>query len=419
MYAVVIALLLLLLALNFYVTRSLLAPTTLFAAMWTGNVTALWLSGSFFYPVGGATLMMFFVGALAFSAGGLAVLLARTARPAREVSPQRHSYVRRWLDALAVLCVLGFPLYFRYIEELAGRSLDSLLALLFYVRHETVRASADVGGLNPIQNLPILAMFVAFGMVLENDGTRGRKWRMYFSLLMALVYTVMVGAKAGPVMFALIVAFLVMVRQRRFRLKSALVAAAATILLFVAGLVFVNWAYMNVAAPLDTAKDTVRSYWLGGLVALDQIVQERQVVRPTQNVDRFFRRTAKSLGADVEVVSPHAEFVEVSPGGRRVNVYTLYFSYYPQFGWWGVLLFPAVAGAFATWLYLLSLEGWPPAMVLFAALAAGIVLSSGADFFFTALNFLLKAFLAFIFLYSLPRLRFAGRPMPLGQEAHG
>ncbi|MGH2480941.1 MAG: hypothetical protein ACRDHW_14905, partial [Ktedonobacteraceae bacterium] len=64
----------LLLAANHAVSRNLLYPPTVFTGVWLLSIVALIFSGDAYYPVSGETLMVYLIGAMAFSAGGFVIL---------------------------------------------------------------------------------------------------------------------------------------------------------------------------------------------------------------------------------------------------------------------------------------------------------------------------------------------------------
>ena len=80
MIALTAALLLAVLAaLNRRIAGSWLYPPAFFTAYWSVLLIALYASGDMFYPISLATVVLLFVGKLAFSLGGLVVLITLVA----------------------------------------------------------------------------------------------------------------------------------------------------------------------------------------------------------------------------------------------------------------------------------------------------------------------------------------------------
>src|ERR1700730_10844164 len=99
---------------------------------------------------------------------------------------------------------------------------------------------------------------------------------------------------------------------------------------------------------------------------------------------RVFELTANKFGASFDVPSVHAEFTDIS-ADYDGNVYTIYFSYYPDYGLIGVCV------VMITVIYHNAVRGNPRAVVLYAFVFSGIVLSGFCESFFLGANFWFKA----------------------------
>ena len=94
-----------------------------------------------------------------------------------------------------------------------------------------------------------------------------------------------------------------------------------------------------------------------------------------------------------------------------MNIYTIYFSYFPQFGTAGSLGMMFLLGAGVTFAYLKALTGGPQAIMIFGILFYAVPLSGYAEYYFMNLNFLGKMVLLSFVCYG-----FGGRksvdPLP-------
>src|SRR5260370_16455677 len=121
----------------------------------------------------------------------------------------------------------------------------------------------------------------------------------------------------------------------------------------------------------------------------------------TQSIDRFFVDTANSLGANVTPAPKHPDFTNVSLH-EFTNVYTIYFSYFKDYGWIGTIILMFVMGAMLTLLYKRAMRGKPIATILFGHLGFSvIVLSIVAENGFSLLNTHIKFVIFLLFLYRL------------------
>ncbi len=115
MIYLVIILLLLLLAVNWTISGSLLYPPCVYTSVWLLSLTALAMSGDTFYPVVPEALMVYLTGALAFSLGGLVTLSLRSRALPVAYSPRRVRQARAGLDMALVVVLIGLPFYVRDI----------------------------------------------------------------------------------------------------------------------------------------------------------------------------------------------------------------------------------------------------------------------------------------------------------------
>jgi oligosaccharide repeat unit polymerase len=136
-------------------------------------------------------------------------------------------------------------------------------------------------------------------------------------------------------------------------------------------------------------------------VAFDRIVQNPSGIRSSWSISRFFLLTANKLGASFEVPSLHAEYTMISPT-MKTNVYTMYFSYFQDYGWAGIVVLPCALGYALTWIYRKARNGSHAALVLYGLMFSGILVSGFAEVFFLALNTLLKAVVVVWLVFSLP-----------------
>jgi oligosaccharide repeat unit polymerase len=158
---------------------------------------------------------------------------------------------------------------------------------------------------------------------------------------------------------------------------------------------------------LPAVADGFLWYALGGLVGFDTIYHHPTQIEANQNLDRYFRVIAKKFDNRIEVPPVHSEYVTIGPGGN-MNVYTAYFSYYPQLGFFGTTLVLLLLGAFLVWTFLAAQSRNPQAAILFSVLFAGLVLTGYAENLLLNLNFLAKMFFVTWLMY---RFRFQLRTL--------
>ena len=399
----------LLLAGNYYAAKSVLYPPTLFALVWFTSLLGLLLSGDTFYPVSGETLMVYFFGAVAFSTGGIVALTTMSRESSQQpLSVDQIVRLRRLLDLFLIILVVGLLFYWQ--QTMAGIA-DGNDEALQALSRERARASGETTTFEFVRNLPILSGFVGSAMFLENDGTWARRWRVYVAIIVALVYGALTGSKGGAVWLVLTLLFIDFIRKGAVNLKWAAISIFSVVVAFSAGLMVINFAYTRfygLGQLLESILETIQNYWLGGLVAFGRVVADPYGIESVQGIERFFLQTMNSLGAEFYVPSFHAEFTNISPS-QTSNTYTIYFSYFKDFGWIGTGLIMLLLGLCLTWIYGRAKRGKLISIMVYAASAVGIVFTFNGEHFITGLNGYIKMVLFYSFLYYFPRMSLGGR----------
>jgi oligosaccharide repeat unit polymerase len=389
-----------LLTISLVLSRSLLFPPSLFAAIWLLNLVMLSLLGELFFPVSDTACLVYLVGAVAFTLGGLVFLTGSRPTPSKPADQTEKGLDRKWirrsLDATLLVLIAGFPYYFQLARQVAGDT--SLALLLVTIRSKEVdsQAGADPFGLIG-GNLAVLSLLCAPAIFYESDGTWRWRLRTLISVLLALAYGFLNGSKES-VLIILVLFFVSWIKTGKLRLRTLTFSISIVVGLFSAGAVVVNFAgvvFESSNAVLRKIGNTVLAYWLGGVVAFGRVADDPESIKVTQNIWRFFVEAAHKLGADVAVPGLHAPYSKISGdpalGILGINVYTIYFSYYPDFGWAGVIVGMALIGAITTVMWKGAMQGRPVFSLLFASLCVGIILSFIADLFFLSLNSYIKA----------------------------
>jgi len=406
-----------LLALNYYWTRSLLAPATLYAAVWCASVLGLVLSGDSLYPVSEQTLFLYCLGAVAFSLGAyfadLFIPIGATDSMTNQRIRGRFFYF--FLDITLAVVLFGLPLYL--IELVSKVSIDDPVYYFAAIRQVAIEASGETTSFSVVRNFSVVALLLAMTMHYENNGSVARRWRAYLAIGIALIYGVAEGTKGNAIVLIMMLLSISWIKAGRINLKQLIIGGATALVVFSAGLLVVNYVYMDTGGLVESVAlllPVIQNYWLGGLVAFDRVMLDPHSIEAVQGVSRFFLETANSLGGNFPVPSLHAEYTDIS-ATMDTNTYTIYYTYFLDFGWHGTFLWLAFLGAILTWIFRMARRGLPIAVMLYAIVAAGIVFSFHAEHFLLALNFILKTVIFSTLLYLVvariaPAKWCAGRP---------
>jgi oligosaccharide repeat unit polymerase len=406
MLGITAAILIALTAVTWYAVRSALFPPVLFNGIWALTVLCLYLAGPRFFPVSENACLIYLTGAAAFSVASLMTVTAFRYLPSSLPAIRRSAQsARTVLDVLLILLIAAFPYYLKVALQIAGTA--NIIQALPEIRLRTVEApNANLFGM--AGNLNVLAIIVAEACVFESDGSWRRRLRSILAIVVALAYGVLTGSKLGA-LFLLTAFFVSQVRARRLKLTHALAVAALAMVFFGTGVILVNLTGRNFESTGEVAstvgKIVVGSYLLGPSVAFSRVAERPDSLVSSAGIDRVFLATASKLGFAVQLPSiNNATYTQISGDGESTNVYTIYFSYFKDYGWGGMILLLSGLAMLLTLLWQRAMSGEPVAVLIYASMCTSILLSSYTEEFFTGLEGFLKAYAVFWFLYRfLPR----------------
>lgn len=301
---------------------------------------------------------------------------------------------------LLILCI-AFPFYLRFITDLVADAASG--SFWVDLRDMMIEEHTDtLSGFSLMDNMVVLADITVLIAWFHRDT---EKWRTWAAFAFFITYNVLTAGRAGFVFILLGLFAIEGMRQRRIPWRPLLILGLVFVVAFFGLAILVNKAGATVdeslADNIPALVSGFQLYTLGGLVAFDTLYRQPSAVEPTQNIDRSFKILAKKIGIKTEVPYLHADFVPVGVSGIDINVYTIYFSYFPQLGALGSVAIMSLLGAVLTWAYFKAVVGGPQAIIMFAVLFYGIPMSGYAEYYFNNLNFLAKMLLATFLCYGL------------------
>ena len=382
--------------------RNTLFPPVLFAGTWLLTLVGLIAFGGTLYDVGDYGYLVFLVGACAFCCGGLLTLCVLPHPDSGAPRPRNGAPITRAaLDILLGLLVASFPYYVGVAFRIAGTS--ETAAAVLAIRRAVIEAEGDANPFGAVAgNLNVLAGLVAIALVYEADGTWRRRWRAIAGIVVALAYGALTGTKGGALLLVTFF-FAAQIRVGKIKMAAGLGAIAIALTFFAVGLLAINLpgrSFEDVRTAAGALSSTFISYWLGPLVSFGQIAEQPDALASSENIGRFFLQTARSLGLDVTLPSLYEKYTPISADMTN-NTYTIYFSYFKDYGWLGMALLLASLGVFLTILWARALRGFPVAVLMYAMMCKAIVQSFFNEAFFLGLNGYIKAYVLYWFLYRL------------------
>ena len=389
---------------NFMVTRSIYYPATFFTALWTVYLSALFLSGDFFYSISDMTCAIYSLGVFMFSSGSLLVFFIYQKKPATElpVSKRDTTFANRCLDIGLVVLLLAFPFYWRHLQQL-GTIMD-IEDFWISLRAQTSSGDKSAEGFGIFAYLAALSTFLSWAAYYENNGTLYKRFRAYSIISVSLAYHVITVSRLGAMITVFGLIGITVVRNGRIRLKSLLLGITIFVLIFSAPALILNKGGSldsSISENIVSISESFQLYALGGLVAFDDVVNHPDNIESNWYSLRFFTTIANSLGANYDLPPSTLEYT-LTP--LPTNVYTIYFPYYEDYGLIGIVIIMFIMGALTTFVFIWALNGGPQAGVLYGLIFASLILTSVSEPFLTTISYWIQAIAFTYFIYKLPYL---------------
>jgi len=408
MLVIAICTLVLLIMINIYIYKSYSYPPVVFTMVWVINLSGLLLAGNLFYPISVETLLVYIVGAMSFSIGGIVqVLLVRgEINYYTPITDTHKELVKRIINICLVILIIAIPIYWGKMQELAlSSSINNYwgaIRQLSIQRHDETITSISI-----IDNLVPFSIIIAWLSCNELDGSNFSKVRAVVAFVLASFYTIFTGARSGILILLIVPVSMIAIRNRRFPWKLAIVMFFLVILSFSFIAIQRELAFktseLSLVEGVAIALEHLGLYAFGGSVAFDSIVNNTNSIPSIRGILWVFIIIANKFGAGIDMPLSNAEFTMVS-SSFTTNVYTVYFGYFSDYGWFGVILGMLFQGFVITWIYRIAMRKNSQAVVVYSVFFYAMLKSGFNDEFFEGLNLLIKLMVAIFMLYRFPRM---------------
>jgi oligosaccharide repeat unit polymerase len=375
----VIGLLIGLILVNYWLSRSVLYPPFLFCSIWLLDLTIYRFSPGEFDPLHTNTLALLGMGAVFFSLGGIVgMLVPKALIAARFVLtrfPPRNNLTK---PAVILFLACGIPLLLSNLLTLASQGTGN--TIFQQARNAGVAgAGGGLAGGNPLGTYFILWSLYAAPLFLIERRDKSFWVMTTIALLASLLST-------GRLPFLMLISSLTCVellKTNRHTFWSALKFARIPMLLFMClffGLLFLIKDTSIFEGGIGAiALLFLVSYLIGPTGALDYLMQHVQDYAGQPNhTFKFFLGVFTQLHLISYQQPPKDDFV---PLIVPTNVFTFYRYYLTDFGLYGALIVIAIIALFQTLLYRKARTGSMLGMYFFAITLYAVLLAPFSDEF--------------------------------------
>jgi len=344
------------LGINFYIGKNLFYPPAIFSLIWTIVILSyvLFILGhtASAYFLETKTLFIFLFGQILFSLAGLLAFKPKIYVTAEVSFKYEIIYsLDKWLF---VFLIIMLPIYIKAIINVVDNSKLANVNFYLALRHEYVNNGVNLGVLDYLNTISVFSFsFLQYKLNFISKSTNRNKRRVIYKLLFYTTVFTYAFLSTGRTYFVLLLSVYLSFKVISKSIKKYHIISASLIFL----ILFIANAFIlgKGASVDDSASENVSSifdnftiYFLGGAYGFDSSIKSGFVYEYGENVFRFFITVAHSFGiTDVkpkELVMPYITNPIIS------NVYTLYYNYFKDFGFLG-LLFNLVWGFVHTVFY--------------------------------------------------------------------
>ncbi len=377
--------------------RSWFFPPALYALYWAGVLATSMFIGFGDYSLSAGAVSVFLVGSLFFSIGGCgAAWCFREGMKTLPTSPSRKKFILNCIGWYSAGLFALVPLFFRTLQEVgANLGIDE-----FVVGARFAFGESDRGGIpRYFLSLTSVGATLAYCAAWLYEGMRRDKIVLGMAVISTLAMDVLTFART-PIFTLLVGVIAIMAFRRTIRVRSILLFAAMGVFLvvFLGAMLGKGPDFHSGKSPAYAVAENLAIYFVGGPAGFGYVMENPASVGEPWLSLRFFTQAAASFGADIALPNNVLGYFSDVLG----NVYTIYFAYWLDWGWWGVVSMALLAGFFCTAIYTMARKGNTYAGVGMGMITGAILNSATGDWIFlTSIPWMLLVLIVFM-MWKLP-----------------
>lgn len=412
MLLIIFSLMLLLLAiLNYYIGKTLLYPPVIFSLWWALLLFFLVIAGDMFYEVSADTLLIYFMGAFAFSLGGIIPFIVARKNVSNKKSEgiiqkvfEYKSFHRKIINAGLLISLIILPFFWFKVRDIA--TLSNINNFWVAIRYETVYGNANLGFFKYF--LGILNLFAIFSYLESLDKiSKTDKIKMYLIIIVIIIYNLLLMQRIGIIFLVFTLIAVKFMYERKINFQFLFKSIAVLVILFGIPAVLLGKGGSIHNSLLENIEGILKMaalYTLGGAVGFNNVV-----MNPCQYIDtgfttfRFFYALLNRIGLAHYNLPKMIPIYTYTP--LPTNVYTIYYTYFLDYGYLGVFILMLIIGIFSSFVFKRAYFKKDKIYIfLYGMVFAGVIISCANEFFFTTLSYWIQAIIFLYIIYRFPKL---------------
>lgn len=327
---------------NFYISRDIFYPPSLFCLIWIAvlfsYVAFLSNHAGESYLLTLETLIYFLLGQIIFSAGSFFAIDTKNTIKDKFVLEYFLGNFDRWI---ILFLVLMLPTYINTLNSIVNNSKLDKFNFYIVLRYEFITNGINVGLLDYLNPLSVFAFSLALYRFNFLEGFKKRTFKdNLYKILVYLVTFVYAFLTTGRTYFVMLFSVYIgyKVVAKSFK-KIHLVGATLIFLIVFVGNAFILGkgadADASVSENATSIFDNITIYFLGGAYGFNNLIKNGFTYEYGENIFRFFVSVGNALKiidfAPKDLVMPYVTRPIVT------NVYTIYYNYVKDFGFIGII----------------------------------------------------------------------------------
>jgi oligosaccharide repeat unit polymerase len=401
MTPLVISLLVVQAVILYRIDKSWLFPPALFAAYWACVIACTTVIRFGDHSMTANALAVFIAGSIVFAIGGCtATALVGKEGRSRPITALRKRFIQNCIIAYGVALLALVPMFFNTLKSVS----ETLGIEDFAVAARFAFTGTDRSDIpRYFLSMTSVGAVLAYSAAWLYDGKRRDKVVLGIAVIAPLMMSVLTFART-PIYMLLSGVMAIMLFRNSVRKRTVLTFALLGILFMI-----IIGAALGKGPKFGSGKSAISAivenaavYFVWGPVGFGHVMDLPVSVGESGLSFRFFTQTASTLGMNVKLPNNILGYFSDALG----NVYTIYFAYWLDWGWLGVVVMAFFAGFFCTSMYLIARKGNPLGGVSIGIVAGAILNSATGDWIFLSATPWLLLFLIVFILWNMPILVF-------------
>ncbi|QCC91558.1 oligosaccharide repeat unit polymerase [Enterobacter cloacae] len=386
-----------------FISRSLvkdiLSPAVVYPMVWAIALFFLSLITPLlgFYPINSWALLIFVGGALLFS---IVSILCSTSFIFKQPLP--FSLTLKDINYKRILFIfyIGTILSSPFVIAAAMNYGDNIVQIASRIRYERIHGDGDIAP-KAVQNWFTFSFFLIFILISGVVQRKVKIKNILLPLTVNLLLYLLLEGRSAIIMQIFAWMFLIIMITGGVKVSHLITIAISVLCFIILGSIFVAKVDTSNITLTDQAIAYLRhilSYLYQGPILFSEYFDGKIDIRENWDAMNNFLHILNNLGITNVEISQHADFAMFGYDAEDYgNVYSIYFSIYPHYGYFGLFFFITLYSIISTIFFKLSKLGGIFCLYVSGTLFASSLLSVFMDGYGYLIYFFMKSFVFFIF----------------------